>query len=175
MPEGVVEEFVVPHPVIAEISPGVLGTVRFTSISFNEPVDKEGNLFVIPYCMLKMGGQKGCVDNLRQGGLGAAIDLETGVICTDAVDINLNTYANHPVTGKKIQGRQIPYFQEAKDMIRRITEENGMKGHLAWDVAITERGPMLIEVNGRPSPTLLELPYYNTSKRGNKYILEKYL
>ena len=175
LPEGVVEEFVVQHPRLTEMSPRILNTVRLTSISFNKPIDKEGNCFAIPYAMLKMGGATGYVDNLKEGGVGAAIDLETGKLCTDAVDVKLNTYTHHPVTGTEIKGFEVPFFEEAKAMIQRIAEENGMKGYLAWDVAITERGPMLIEVNGRPSPTLLELPFYNTPERGKKHIMEKYM
>jgi len=175
LPEGVVEEFVVQHPQLSAMSPNVLNTIRLTSISYNGPIDAAGNRFVIPYAMLKMGGAKGYVDNLKQGGVGAAIDLETGKLCTDAVDVDLNTYTHHPVTGMQIQGFQVPYFEEAKAMIRRIVEENSMRGYLAWDVAITERGPMLIEINGRPSSTLLELPFYNTPLRGRKSVMEKYM
>ncbi len=175
MPEGVVEEFVVQHPVLSSLSPNVLNTMRFATIYSDKPLDEEGNRFVIPYAMLKMGGVTGNVDNLKAGGVGAAIDLDTGKLCTDAVDINLNVYPCHPVTGKKIKGTQIPYFEEAKAMLRRITEENNMLGYLGWDIAITEKGPMLIEVNDRPSSILLELPYYGTARRGNKKIMEKYM
>lgn len=175
LPEGVVEEFVVQHPQLSAMSPNVLNTIRLTSISYNGPIDAEGNRFAIPYAMLKMGGAKGYVDNLKQGGVGAAIDLETGKLCTDAVDVDLNPYTHHPVTGMQIQGFQVPFFEEAKAMIRRIVEENNMRGYMAWDVAITERGPMLIEINGRPSSTLLELPFYNTPLRGRKSVMEKYM
>lgn len=175
LPEGVVEEFVVQHPRLTEMSPRILNTVRLTSISSNEPIDKEGNHFAIPYAMLKMGGATGYVDNLREGGVGAAIDLESGRLCTDAVDVNLKTYTHHPVSGVKIKGFEVPFFAEAKQMIQRIVEENNMKGYLGWDVAITNRGPMLIEINGRPSSTLLELPFYNTPQRGNKHKMEKYM
>ena len=175
LPEGVVEEFVVQHPRLSEMSPRILNTVRLTSISSDGPVDETGRHFVIPYAMLKMGGATGYVDNLREGGVGAAIDLETGKLCTDAVDVGLNTHTHHPVTGMQIKGFEVPYFAEAKAMIQRIVEENNMKGYLAWDVAITDRGPMLIEINSRPSPTLLELPFYNTPRRGNKHLIEKYM
>lgn len=175
LPEGVVEEFVVQHPRLTEMSPRILNTVRLTSISSNEPIDKEGNHFAIPYAMLKMGGATGYVDNLREGGVGAAIDLETGKLCTDAVDVNLKTYTHHPVSGVEIKGFEVPFFAEAKQMVQRIVEENNMKGYLGWDVAITNRGPMLIEINGRPSSTLLELPFYNTPQRGNKHKMEKYM
>lgn len=175
LPEGVVEEFVVQHSRLSEMSPRIVNTVRFASISSDKPFDEDGNCFVIPYAMLKMGSAKGCVDNLREGGVGAAIDLESGRLCTDAVDVNLKTYTHHPVSGMQIKGFEVPYFAEAKQMIQRIVEENNMKGYLAWDVAITNRGPMLIEINGRPSSTLLELPYYNTPQRGNKHVMEPYM
>lgn len=175
LPEGVVEEFVVQHPQMSKMSPRVLSTVRIASISSDQPIDKEGNHLAIPYTMLKMGGVTGCVDNLLQGGLGAAIDLETGKLCTDAVDVSLNTYEYHPVTGHKVNGFEVPYFREAVEMVKKIIAEKNMKGYLGWDIAITENGPEVIEVNGKPSPTLLELPFYNTPFRGNKHLLEKYM
>lgn len=175
MPEGVVEEFVVQHPEMSRMSPRVLNTIRMSSISSHDAIDGDGNHFAIPYAMLKMGGSKGCVDNLREGGVGAAIDLDTGKLCTDAVDVNLNTYTHHPVTGVEVNGFQVPFFAEAKAMVKRVVEENDLQGYFAWDIAITKRGPMLIEINGRPSSTLLELPFYNTPLRGRKCVIEKYL
>lgn len=175
MPEGVVEEFVVQHDEMNRMSPTAVNTIRMATLSSKEPIDAEGNHFAICYATLKMGGKTGCVDNLHGGGVGAAVDLATGKLCTDAVDDFGNTYETHPVTGTTIKGFQIPYFNEAVDMLKRAVEKYNIQGYFGWDVAITQNGPKLIEVNGRPGPTLAVVPYYWTEGKGMKEIMEKYL
>ena len=175
MGKGMVEEFVVQHHIMNEMSPTAVNTIRIVSITSDEPVNEKGDHFKVAWATLKMGGTTGCVDNLRGGGVGAAVDLETGTLCTDAVsDGGKTVYKEHPVTGTKIKGFKIPFFKEAVDMIREITEKNHINGYLGWDVAIAEDGPLLIEANAIPGPTLLVLPHWATEGRGMKdYIQEE--
>jgi amino acid transporter len=169
MPRGIVEEFVKQHHKMNEMSPTAVNTVRFATMYSDIDLDAEGNHFKIAYAMLKMGGKTGCVDNLHGGGVGAAIDLETGKLCTDAVDENArHSFEYHPVTGTKIKGFEIPYFKEACEMVKEITTEFNIHGYIAWDVAIAEDGPMLIEINGDPGATLLDLPYFGTTGKGRR-------
>lgn len=169
MPSGIVEEFVKQHPKMNEMSPTAVNTIRFATLHSDIDLDEYGNHFKIAYAMLKMGGSTGCVDNLHGGGVGAAIDLKTGKLCTDAVDDNArHKFEYHPVTGTKIKGFEIPYFKEACAMVEEITREFDINGYIAWDVAITEDGPMLIEINAKPGSTLLDLPYFGTTGKGGK-------
>lgn len=169
MPEGIVEEFVKQHPKMNEMSPTAVNTIRFVTMFSDIDLDEEGNHFKIAYAMLKMGGATGCVDNLHGGGVGAAIDLKTGTLCTDAVDDNArHTFEYHPVTGTRIKGFKIPYFREACEMVEKITREFNIHGYIAWDVAIAEDGPLLIEINGKPGSTLLDLPYLGTTGKGGR-------
>lgn len=169
LPEGIVEKFVVQHHKMSEMSPTAVNTVRIASLYSDIDLDKEGNHFKIAYAMLKMGGATGCVDNLHGGGVGAAIDLSTGTLCTDAVDDDArHTFEYHPVTGTKIKGFKIPYFKEACEMVEEICRKYDIQGYIAWDVAIAEDGPLLIEINGQPGSTLPDLPYFGTTGKGCK-------
>ena len=169
MGKGMVEEFVVQHHIMNEMSPTAVNTIRIVSMASDEPINEDGDHFKIAWATLKMGGATGCVDNLRGGGVGAAVDLDTGTLCTDAVsDAGKTIYQTHPVTGTKIKGFKIPFFKEAVDMVREIVETKHVGGYIGWDVAITEDGPMLIEGNAIPGPTLLVLPYWATEGRGMK-------
>ncbi len=174
-PEGVVEQYVVQHPKMNELSPTAVNTVRIVTISSQkEPIKTNGKMMDIPYISLKMGGANSIVDNLHGGGMVAAVDVKTGKLITDAVDGSGKPYQQHPVTGTTIKGFEIPFFKEAVDMVTRAIKEKKISGYLGWDIAITEDGPTLIEVNVIPGVILLTMPYLPEG-RGMKPYMERYL
>ena len=175
-PEGVIEQFVVQHPKMSELSPTAVNTVRVVTFSSNTGcVTKDGKKMDVAYASLKIGGvTSNIVDNLHGGGMVAGIDLQTGKLITDGADNQGNTYAIHPVTGMQIKGFEVPYFKEAIEMVTRAIKEKKLHGYLGWDVAIGENGPELIEVNLMPGVILLTMPYI-AEKKGMKPLMEKYL
>lgn len=58
--------------------------------------------------------KKNSVDNFHFDGIGANINIETGIIDTIGYDVHNNVYLTHPITGKQIIGFQIPYWEECK-------------------------------------------------------------
>jgi hypothetical protein len=85
---------------------------------------------------------------LHQGGIGAGIDLATGVT-NHAVQRNRFT-ERHPDTGEALVGRRVPYWQEVLGMSRRVAEATGL-GYVGVDIVIdSEQGPLLLEANARP-------------------------
>ena len=159
-PEGVVEGYIRQHPKMNELSPTAVNTLRIVTLSsLAEPVDESGAWCAVAYATLKMGGVTGCVDNLAGGGLAAGVDLETGTLCTNAVNENLESYEYHPVTGTKVKGFEIPYYREAVEMALDALNKYQIEGYLGWDIALTETGPELVELNTTPAPVLFQLPY----------------
>ena len=59
-------------------------------------------------------------------------------------------------------------------MVREAQEKSKLEGYLGWDVAITEEGPFLIEINLKPAAALLTTPFVVEGK-GTKHIMEKYM
>ena len=175
-PEGVVEQFVIQHPKMCDLSPTAVNTVRFGTLSSTViPVTEDGETMAVAYASLKIGGvTSDIVDNLHGGGMVAAVDLETGILVTDGVDSQGNVYEVHPVTGTKIRGFEIPYFREAVEMVTGAIREKGLNGYLGWDVAIGENGPELIEVNQLPGAVLVSMPYI-PEKKGRKAMMARYL
>ena len=57
----------------------------------------------------------------------------------------------HPMTGKRIPGTQIPYWEEVKAMCLKAMHVVPQVRFVAWDVAITPDGPVFIEGNSFPS------------------------
>ena len=93
---------------------------------------------------MKSGGRA----NLHQGGIGAGIDMETG-ITTHAVMDNRVT-EKHPDTGESVIGFQVPQWSEIIEMSRKVGENVDL-GYVGVDIVLdVHRGPLLLEANARP-------------------------
>ena len=140
---GIVEERVIQHPKMAEMCPTSVNTIRIATLLGDK---KQG----IVYAFLRIGNGK-VMDNVDQGGMAARIDLESGTLLTVGADKQGNTYTEHPMTHTPIIGFQIPYFKEACDRCLKAAQKVPQMRFVAWDVAITEKGPVFIEGNSFPS------------------------
>ena len=166
LPLGVVEGFVVQHPQMSVLSVNAVNTVRIVTLYNKAYGDMD-----IAYAGIRIGGGESVVDNFHSGGIVAGINLETGEVVTDGIDLSCNIYKTTS-TGVAVKGFMIPYFSEALDMVRDAGKD--LEGYLGWDIAISENGPVLIEANTMPGAVILQMPYI-PEKRGMKYVMEKYL
>ena len=91
------------------------------------------------------------MDNVDCGGMAAPVDIETGVITGVGANKAGETYEIHPMTGTKIPGTQIPYWEDVKTMCLNAMHVVPQVRFVAWDVAITPDGPVFIEGNSFPS------------------------
>jgi alpha-L-glutamate ligase-like protein len=86
--------------------------------------------------------------NLHQGGIGAGVDLESGVT-NHAVRHNRSVVA-HPDTGESLVGVVVPFWEDVLGMARRVAAAVGL-GYIGVDIVIDAAGgPMLLEANARP-------------------------
>lgn len=114
-----------------------------------------GDIRVIAYktipamAMLRLPTRKsGGRANLHQGGIGAGVDLETG-ITHHAVMSNRMT-ETHPDTRESVIGFQVPHWPEILEMSRRVAKHVQL-GYLGVDLVLdSRRGPLLLEANARP-------------------------
>ncbi len=88
---------------------------------------------------------------MSSGGVGTVLDMETGISISTGVDFKSNRYFYHPVSGVKMIGFEIPFWIEVKKMVTECALRIPKSAILGWDIAITENGPCIIELNGRPS------------------------
>ena len=140
---GIVEDKVIQHPAIAALCPTSVNTIRVATLLGDK---KEG----IVYAYIRIGNGK-VMDNVDCGGMAAPVDIETGVITGVGANKAGDVYEVHPMTGKRIPGTQIPYWEEAKAMCLEAMRAVPQVRFVAWDVAITEDGPVFIEGNSFPS------------------------
>lgn len=86
--------------------------------------------------------------NLHQGGIGAGVELETGVT-HHAVRKN-RFIGRHPDTGRPVVGLRVPYWFDVLRMSRRVAEAVGL-GYVGVDIVLdAQDGPLLLEANARP-------------------------
>ncbi len=137
------EDWVVQHDALNALCPTSVNTLRIATLIGDK---KEG----IVYAFIRIGNG-GVVDNVDQGGMAAPIDLETGVITSVGANKKGDRYETHPLTGTRIPGFQIPYWEEAKAMCLAAMRVVPQLRFVAWDVAVTPDGPVFIEGNSFPS------------------------
>lgn len=137
----IVERRLAPHPALAAVMPNVLHTVR--AVTYLKPEPR------ILAAALRVGLGSGPADNLAQGGIVVPIDLEGGICGRGSLLVNgvPQFIDEHPVTGTRITGLVLPHWNEARDLARRAAQAFPMFKSIGWDVALSARGPILLEGN----------------------------
>lgn len=160
-----VEEYVVQHRALMDLSPSGLNTVRiFTQLHEGKVIFLGARLRITV---------NSPVDNMAAGNLAAPVDIETGIVSGPGVysDITKEDMAVHPVTGIVIVGFRVPFWDAVINLARNVALLSNGNRSVGWDIAITEEGPELIEGNHNWCKLLWQMPV----KRGLKSELEKYL
>ena len=57
------------------------------------------------------------------------------------------TFEEHPDTGCRIKGREVPLFDEAVALVLKASQAFGFMATIGWDVGLTPDGPVIIEGN----------------------------
>jgi hypothetical protein len=142
----VCEEFIYQHDVMNKLNPYSVNTVRVMSVLVNGQVE-------ITSATLRAGVQTASiVDNLKSGGLGAAVDVTTGIVTTFGKDYQFHTYSHHPITGVQIIGLNIPHWDKVIALIKEAHIRLPQCLLYGWDIAITPEGVDIIEANNAPGP-----------------------
>ena len=143
-----VEEYVYQHPEMAKFHPGSLNTLRIVTFT-----DFDGNIS-LKTAYIRTGRGSSVSDNMGKCGIGAPIDMNTGIIAGNGVNYTCHTYEKHPDTGIIFKGSVIPCFDKAMRKVDEYTKLFSKMHFVGWDVAIKENGDIeLIEANSIPDLT----------------------
>lgn len=140
---ALLEEVIKQHDLLNELNPSSVNTIRIATLLGDK---KQG----IVYAFLRIGNGK-VIDNVDCGGMAARVDLDSGTILTVGADKQGNVFEKHPTTNVNIVGFNVPYWEEAKEMCLEASNKIPQMRFIAWDVAICNDGPVLIEGNSFPS------------------------
>ena len=136
--QAFVEERVQAHSVVAALWDEGLSDIRVLTLR-RKPMMA---MLRVPTAL--SGGRA----NLHQGGLGLAIDLESGEVTRAVCSGELVT--RHPDNGIALTGFAIPYWSEVLEVAERAAAAVPL-GFLGVDIVLDEtRGPLVLEINARP-------------------------
>ena len=156
------EEYIRQHHSLEELSPFSVNTLRIVTILNGDNVE-------ILSTVLKTGGDATkVVDNMRSGGIGAQVDIETGIVTTFGRDFQNIDYAYHPVTGVQFIGYNVPNWDKVKKLVIDAHRRVPQCLIYGWDIAVTEDGADIVEANNAPGPMLMQA--IDAIPRGEKII-----
>lgn len=140
----VCEEFIKQHPALSQLNPASVNTLRIYSLLVN------GEVEIISAALKTGAGDDNITDNLSLGGIGAQIDIKTGIVCTFGKNFKNETYTHHPTSGASVLGLQIPNWQTVINLIIEAHKRIPQCMLYGWDIAITETGADIVEANSKP-------------------------
>ena len=150
--EYAVTEFVEQSAFMDELYDGSTNTIRVVTMW-----DYEADEPFVAWAHARVGTPESApFDNLSQGGLQAAIDVDTGELmyAADISDkeppIGIDWYDDHPATGDPIVGRTIPDWGDLTDEVLRMADGVPQCPYVGWDVLPTDDGFVVIETNASP-------------------------
>lgn len=139
--DALIEEFVNQTGLLHEINPSSVNCIRICTMRFKDHVE-------VFQCFLKVGVGDVCVDNTCQGGIIAPVDADTGIVNGVPKNKEWSEFKIHPVSGIKVEGIQIPYWEEIKRVVIEASEKVKDIIYVSWDVAVSDDGKIyLIEGN----------------------------
>ena len=138
-----IQDWVKQHSGMAALNPTSVNTLRVLSY-------RSGMEVLIVYSVVRIGRSGSVIDNQCAGGISTTISRDGklgkfafGGYATDNID--------KTDTGIVLEDYQIPSFDKAIEMVKRLHLKLPFFNIVGWDVAIQENGePVLIEFNTNP-------------------------
>lgn len=129
----------------AQLNESSVNTVRFMTTLYP---DGEAKIIAT---FIKIGRAGKCVDNAGDGGnVDVCVDTETGEI-KYAIQYDgwrkIKDIEKHPDSGNQLNGIVIDNWDSIKSEVKRFQQAFPYCKAAGWDIAITDEGPVVIEVN----------------------------
>ncbi len=136
-----VEEEIIQSKELNEINPNVVNSFRIVTLV------KDGKAYIVNNSLR--------VNQDDANVIGCTNDIyfsfnEEGFIDSNVIDDYGNIYESHPLTGKKFSDVRVKEIKEAFDMCKKAALEVPNVRYVGWDVAFSNRGPLIVEGNEYP-------------------------
>ncbi len=131
-----------PHPGVAEVVGDVIATVRLIVL-----VGDSGPKVHRAAWKLPVAGS--VADNFWRGNILAGVDRNTGEVvrAIRGTGLEMETVTKHPDSKKPLIGMAVPDWQQLVDLAFEASALFPGIDMQAWDIAVTDRGPVLMEIN----------------------------
>ena len=141
-----IEEYLEQHPDLARLNPSSVNTVRIWACSDVEESTVLG-------AFLRVGRHGSIVDNTSRGAQIFRLDHLSGII-RDGMKWNIrnDSYQCHQDSGERISGATLPFWPETLTLAQQAVNAFPHINFAGLDIAYTESGPVVIELNVEPDP-----------------------
>ena len=140
-----------PHPSMVPITGDRVSTVRMFVLS-----DREGCELLRASWKIPVGN--GADNFWRAGNVLAGIDVQSGRIVKALRRTKDGTepITTHPATGANFEGMKFPEWDAMREIVLRAAVNLPGCHFQGWDVALTDRGPVLVELEGDGGDPIME-------------------
>lgn len=147
----IVQKGIIQHSSLAKMYPHAINTIRVITKFHNCQARVLGAVIRIA-----QGGMQ--LDNCSLGSLSVGIDIDTGLLVSNASSYySEQEYEKHPDTHVKFKGFKIEYWEEIKEITINAAQKFNRISIIGWDIALTENGPIIIEMNETPGIHLMQM------------------
>lgn len=162
----IVEQVVKQNKALAQFNESSLNTIRIYTL-----LCADGKARVLAG-IIRLGRKGNTVDNFHCGGITAVLDVEKGIVATEAINREHVRFTEHPDSKLPINGFKIPHWDKLVEALTDAATFVPTLRHIGWDVAITEEGNVeLIEGNSWPNFDAVQTP----DQIGKKHCYEKHI
>lgn len=149
------------HPDLEPIG----GKLGLGCVRMNTALTTTGPEFLFAFC--KIMGNEGLVDNFaggKYGNLAAGVDKQSGALTRvygrkPGRQYLIEAIDTHPITGAKLVGFQLPLWSEVVDLAKRTAAAFPESPLVGADIAITDAGPRVIEIQSDWESNISQLTY----------------
>ncbi len=139
--EYIIQERVIQHEKLQELYPHALNTLRIVSVINHEKVIILGSL-------LRIGVGGSVVDNWAHGGVAVGVTDNGELMHWGLFKPGYGTKTDrHPDTGIVFNGFKLPYWNETLKLVTETHSKMYPIKAIGWDIAVTTKGPVVIEGN----------------------------
>jgi hypothetical protein len=155
-----------PHPKIVDVVGDHIATVRMFVL-----VDDQGPTLLRASWKIPSG--KAVADNFwRAGNMLGGIDVDTGKVIRVLLRTESGTepIEQHPVTGASFNDLVFPEWGSMREVVIRGAAAVPTCHFQGWDVALTDRGPVLVELEGDGGHPLMEQLCFDSGLLQGRYL-----
>lgn len=158
----VLEELIEQGEETAKMHPNSVNSCRMLTFTTGNDVKLIGSTW-------RVGSGGAVKDNAGSGGMYAFINPRTGVVETDAINYHGIHFKQHPDTGTTFKGYQLPSWDEAVFLVKRMATFTQGSTLIAWDIAYSKNGWVMVEANENGDWSIIQ----SNKKRGMKTLLHQ--
>ena len=152
-----VEEEIIQHKELDKLNPYAVNSFRIVTLVKDNKAYILGNALRIN---IDDAIAIGCSDAYMR------LD-EDGKICSRVIDDVANIYTEHPIAKIKFDTVKVPFVKESFEMALKAALVVPEVRYVGWDIAITPKGPVIMEGNEYPSYGLIQYYLFNDEHTGH--------